>query len=166
MNWGDSMDKVYIGKIVATHGIKGELRILSDFPFKEKVFVVGNKLLIDSKEYYINSYRVHKNFDMVTFDGFSNINEVLFLLKKDVYFLKSELHLNDSEILDEELMTYDIYTTDGKKGKIEEIFMASRGNKIIRVLFDKEVLIPMFSPMIKEINKKEKKVIIELIAGM
>ena len=47
------MDKVYIGKIVATHGIKGELRILSDFPFKEKVFVIGNKLIIDSKEYTI-----------------------------------------------------------------------------------------------------------------
>ena len=36
------MEKVYIGKIVSTHGIKGELRILSDFPFKDKVFMIGN----------------------------------------------------------------------------------------------------------------------------
>ena len=160
------MDSVYIGKIVSTHGIKGEVRILSDFPFKEKVFVVGNKLIIDSKEYTIKSYRVHKNFDMVTFDGYSNINEVLFLLKKDVYFLKSDLHLADNEILDEDLITYDVYSLDGKKGKIEEIFMASKDNKILRIIFDKEVLVPMFSPMIKEINKKEKKLVIELIDGM
>ena len=26
---------VYIGKIVNTHGIKGELRLLSDFKYKE-----------------------------------------------------------------------------------------------------------------------------------
>ena len=160
------MDKVYIGKIVATHGIKGELRILSDFPFKEKVFVIGNKLIIDSKEYTIKSYRVHKNFDMVTFDDYSNINEVLFLLKKDVYFSKSDLYLEDNEILDEDLITYDVYSLDGRKGKIEEIFMASKNNKILRIIFDKEVLVPMFSPMIKEINKKEKKLVIELIDGM
>ncbi len=160
------MDKVYIGKIVATHGIKGELRILSDFPFKEKVFVIGNKLIIDSKEYTIKSYRVHKNFDMVTFNDYSNINEVLFLLKKDVYFSKSDLYLEDNEILDEDLITYDVYSLDGRKGKIEEIFMASKDNKILRIIFDKEVLVPMFSPMIKEINKKEKKLVIELIDGM
>lgn len=160
------MDKVYIGKIVSTHGIKGELRILSDFPFKEKVFVIGNKLIIDSKEYTIKSYRVHKNFDMVTFNDYSNINEVLFLLKKDVYFSKSDLYLEDNEILDEDLITYDVYSLDGRKGKIEEIFMASKDNKILRIIFDKEVLVPMFSPMIKEINKKEKKLVIELIDGM
>ena len=160
------MDNVYIGKVVATHGIKGELRILSDFPFKEKVFVVGNKLLIDEKEYWIQSYRVHKGFDMVTLDNYSNINEVLFLLKKKVYFSKENLKLSDNEILDDDLVLYDIYTTDGKKGKIVEIFKASEKNKIMRVLFDKEVLIPMLSPIIKKIDKKEKQVVVQLIDGM
>ena len=32
------MDKIYIGKIVNTHGIKGEVRILSDFLYKDKAF--------------------------------------------------------------------------------------------------------------------------------
>ena len=75
------MDKVFIGKIVSTHGIKGELKILSDFPYKNKVFVVDKKIIIDDKEYTIKSYRVHKNFDMVTLDDYKDINEVLFLLK-------------------------------------------------------------------------------------
>ena len=44
------MDEVYIGKVVGTHGIKGEVRILSDFQFKDKVFIVGKKLIIDDKE--------------------------------------------------------------------------------------------------------------------
>ena len=30
---------VYVGEIVNTHGIKGELRIVSDFKYKESVFV-------------------------------------------------------------------------------------------------------------------------------
>ena len=31
-------NKVYVGKIVSTHGIKGEIRILSDFDFFFKIF--------------------------------------------------------------------------------------------------------------------------------
>ena len=35
------MEYVLIGKIVNTHGIKGELRIKSDFLMKERVFKKG-----------------------------------------------------------------------------------------------------------------------------
>ena len=50
------MGKVYVGKIVSTHGIKGEIKILSGFNFKDKVFKIGNKLIIDDKEYEIKSF--------------------------------------------------------------------------------------------------------------
>ena len=158
------MEKIYIGKIVSTHGIKGELKILSDFDYKSKVFVVGNKLVIDDKEYTIKSYRVHKNFDMVCLNDYKDINEVLFLLKKDVYVYKDSLNFNDGEILDEDLITYKVLTNTGKVGIIKEIFKASETNKIIRVLFDKEVLIPY--SFIKKIDKSNKEVIVELIDGM
>lgn len=158
------MEKVYVGKIVSTHGIKGELKILSDFPYKDKVFVVDNKLIIDDKEYTIKSYRVHKNFDMVTLDNYTDINEVLFLLKRDVYVSKDSLNLNDEEILDEDLITYRVLTNTGKEGIIKEIFKASETNKILRVLFDKEVLVPY--NFIKKIDKDKKEVVVELIDGM
>ena len=160
------MNKVYIGKVVKPHGIKGEIRILSDFPFKNKVFVIGNKLMINDIEYEIKSYRVHKGYDKVTLDDFSDINEIMFLLKQDVYFDKDKLLLGDDEILDEELMMYTVLTTDNKKGKIKEIFKASSSNKIIRVMFDHEVLIPLNSPIIKKIDKNKKEVYVELIEGM
>ena len=35
------MELIKIGKIVNTHGIKGELRILSKFPYKEKIFIIS-----------------------------------------------------------------------------------------------------------------------------
>ena len=160
------MNKIYIGKIVSTHGIKGELRILSNFQFKDKVFKVDNKLIIDDKEYIIKSYRVHKKFDMVTLNDFNDINQVLYLLKKDVYFDRDNLELENNEILDSDLITYKVMTTTGEKGIIKDIFYASSDNKVIRCLFDREVLIPYNSPMIIDINKEEKLLIIELIEGM
>ena len=41
------MNKIAIGKYVTTHGIKGEIRIKSDFNEKDKVFKVGNEIIID-----------------------------------------------------------------------------------------------------------------------
>ena len=160
------MDNVYIGKVVKTHGIKGEIRILSDFPYKDNVFYIDNKLIIDNTLYTIKSYRVHKGYDMVTLDGFSNINDVLFLLKKDVYVSYDSLNLDDNQILDEELLTYTVLASDGSSGTIKEIFMASSNNKIMRVMFDREVLIPLNFPMIKKIDKKNKVINVELIEGM
>ena len=159
------MKKIYLGKIVSTHGIKGELKIKSTFPYKEKAFRVGNQILIDDKLYEIKSYRVHKNFDMVTLDNYHDINEVLFLLKKNVYIDKSKLLLEDNEVLDEELMAFQVLTTSGKKGIIKEIFLASPTNKIIRAQLDKEILVPMSSPLVK-IDVKKKEILIDQMLEM
>lgn len=157
---------IYIGKIVSTHGIKGELRIISDFLYKDRVFVVGNDLIIDNKNYKIKTYRKHKNFDMVRLNDYKDINEVLFLLKKKVYFKKENLKLDDDEVLDEDLINYQVLTTDGKRGIIKEIFLASKDNKILRIMLDREILIPINSPMIKKINKKKQELTVELISGI
>ena len=36
------MEDIYLGRVITTHGIKGELRIKSTFPYKEKAFKIGN----------------------------------------------------------------------------------------------------------------------------
>ena len=148
------MEKVYVGKIVSTHGIKGEIRILNQFNFKDKVFKIRNKLIIDDTEYEIKSHRVHKGFDMVTLDDYHDINEVLFLMKKNVFFDKDKLGLSDDEVLDEDLLEYKVISNDGRVGSIMEVFYASPTNKVIRVKFDKEFLVPsaFFTKVDKELN--------------
>ena len=158
------MEKVYVGKIVSTHGIKGEIRILNQFNFKDKVFKIGNKLIIDDKEYEIKSHRVHKGFDMVTLDDYHDINEVLFLMKKNVYFDKDELGLEDDEVLDEDLLEYKVISDDGRIGSIMEVFYASPTNKVIRVKFDKEFLVP--SSFFTKVDKKNKTIYVELVSGL
>ena len=153
------MDKIYIGKIVNTHGIKGELRIRSDFLYKDKVFVKGNSLIIDDKKYLIKTYRRHKTFDMVMLDEYNNINQVLFLVGKKVYFDKSLLILDDNEVLDSDLINYNIVDINGIELEIEEVFYASSTNKIIRT---NKCLIPFNSPMIKKIDKTKKEIIVDV----
>ena len=157
------MEKLYVGKIVSTHGIKGEVKILSSFQFKEKVFRVGNKLIVDDVDYEIKSYRVHKGFDMVTLNDYKDINEVLFLMKKDVYVSKESLSFDDNEILDEELMEFEVITTDGRCGSVLEIFYASPTNKVMRINIGDEYLVPFNSPFMKELDKKNKTILVEIL---
>ena len=153
------MTKLYIGKIVNTHGIKGELRIKDNLTTKQKeeIFKIGSNLIIDDKAYKITSYRVHKDYDMVIFDGFNNINEVLFLKGKKVYKSKEDINLNNEDILDSELITYKVKTTDNIDGKILDIEETGNNYKILRLLINnKELLVPYHKDFVKvDSNKKE-----------
>ena len=153
------MTKLYIGKIVNTHGIKGELRIKDNLTTKQKeeIFKIGSNLIIDEKAYKITSYRVHKDYDMVIFDGFNNINDVLFLKGKKVYKSKDEINLSNEDILDSELITYKVITTEGRGGKILDIEETGNNYKILRLLINnKELLVPYHKDFVKvDSNKKE-----------
>lgn len=53
-------------------------------------------------------------------------------------------------------MTYQVLTTEGKRGIIKEIFFASPTNKIMRVELEDEILVPLNSPLVKiDVDKKE-----------
>ena len=159
------MTKLYIGKIVNTHGIKGELRIKDNLTTKQKeeIFKIGSNLIIDEKAYKITSYRVHKDYDMVTFDGFTNINEVLFLKGKNVYKSKDEINLNNGDILDSELITYKVITTDNLEGKILDVEETGNNYKILRLLINnREKLVPYHKDFVK-IDSNKKEVIVKLL---
>lgn len=122
---------IYIGKYVNTHGIKGEIRIKSDFKYKDKVFFVGNTLIIDNQEFIINSYRRHKEYDMVTFKGITNINQIIDLKGSKVYVFN--ISLNDGEYLDSTLIGFKVYMNNIYKGDVLDIKYLNNSKKILVV---------------------------------
>ena len=161
------MTLIKIGKIVNTHGIKGELRLLSKFPYKNKVFINNMKIYIDKKDIeVINTYRKHKNFDMITLKGYSNINEVLKYKGKYVYVDNNDIVLDNNKYLDEDLIGLNFIYEDNDKGIITDI---ERYDKT--VLFnikgnDKEYLIPYNDNLIDKIDINDKKIYIKDIKGL
>lgn len=160
-------DYVYIGKIVDTHGIKGELRILSSFERKDIVFISGNKLYLgdELEEKIISSYRHHKNFEMVVFEGINNINEVLKYLKKSVYFKRDDLKLNDKEYLIEDLIDYNVIENNILIGKVKDI-VYNNSNILLSVDGTKNFYIPLNSNYVLKVDTKNKEIIVENIKGL
>ena len=145
------MEFINIGKIVNTHGIKGELRILSDFRHKDKVFKKGMKFYVgkEKEEFTVNSYRFHKIFDMVTFEGFTNINEVLYLKGRQVYINKEDLVLDDGEVYIEDLIGFDVIIGEKVLGKVTGVMYNSKANDVLKV---GDVLIPYVKDLIIKIE--------------
>ena len=157
------MEFIRIGKIVNTHGIKGELRILSDFRHKDKVFKVGMKFYVgkEKEEFIVNSYRFHKIFDMVTFKGFNNINEVLYLKGRPVYINKEDLVLDNGEVYIEDLIGYDVIIGEKVLGKVTGVMYNSKANDILKV---GDTLVPYVKDLIIKIE--DNKIYYKEIGGL
>ena len=143
------MEFINIGKIVNTHGIKGELRILSDFKYKDKVFKKDFKFYIgkDKEELIVNSYRHHKIFDMVTFNDLNDINLVLKYKGKEVYINEEDLDL-DGEIYIDNLIGYKVLVGDKDIGVVTDV-MHMKANDVLRV---NDILIPYVKEFIIKIE--------------
>ncbi len=161
-------DFVCIGKIVNTHGIRGELRLLSKFPYKKKAFAIGREIYIgkNKQREVITGYRVHKCFDMITLDGYSNINEVLPFKGMLCYVLRSDLHLNNQEYLDEDLIGLPYFVDGVELGKVLKVEVLTPQNKILWVSYqNREVAVPFVSEFVN-VLLNDQKIEIQPIAGM
>lgn len=150
------MKYICIGKIVNTHALKGEVRIISDFEFKEKVFLRDFTLYIDKVKHCetIESYRRHKQFDMVKFKGIDTINDVLKYKGKLLYINSEDLLLSDDEVLISELIGMEVYSDNKLVGSLEE-YRSDNGNNIVRV---NGKFVPYNKDFIERIDKENRKI--------
>lgn len=137
-----------IGKYVNTHGIKGEIRILSNFSRKDLIFIPNFKIYIKDKEFIIKSYRAHKNYDMLILDGINNINDIINLKGNDVYINRNDI----KEFIVEDLVEYKV-KINNNYFKIKSI-ADNKGQKLI--LLDNGKYIPYVKEFIMNRNDLEK----------
>ena len=155
------MKLVYIGKYVNTHGLIGEIKILSDFEYKDKVFNIGNNIIIDNKKYTINSYRVHKGYDMITLNGINSINDIESLKGSNVYIDNDEYNF---EYVYSDLIGFSVYDND-YRGEVVDI-VKSKLYPILKVKYNKEYMIPYIDTFIDRLDLESKKIYIKYMKGL
>lgn len=153
------MNKVLLGKYVNTHGIKGEIRIKSNFPYKDKVFKIGNEIIILDNIYKINSYRIHKDYDMVTLLGINSINDLPFP-KNTKVFIDRDKYLTKKDYLDSDLIGFIVYNSRIER-EVLDIFYLNDKKKLIQT---NNGYIPM--ELIKNIDLENKRILIEDVEGL
>ena len=168
------MEYIEIGKIVNTHGLKGELKIESWSSFDEIRYAKGNTvfLKIDNKyvPFTVATYRSHKGFPLVSFEGFQDINLVEKYKFHIVYIDKDERdELEEDEFYSDELLDLDVLDDDSNKiGTViaVEFTNGAQDNLRVRTSEGKEVLVPYVDEFILDVNLDENYVQIHLMDGL
>ena len=157
------MDLIYIGKLVNTHGLKGEVKLISDFKFKTDVFKINNNIYINDIKYTIKSYRKHKMFDMITLDGIDDIEKALELKGSLIYINKEEYTFNG--YLNEDLIGLDVYDNDTLKGKVTDIYKTNNSELLV-IEGNKKHMVPNIDVFINKVDLENKKIFINYIKGL
>ena len=148
-------EMIYIGKTVSTFGIKGELKVISDFEYCDKAYKVGNKVLINNIEHIISSIRYHKNYVLLKIDNLNNINDILKYVGFNIYIKRLDLNLSKDEFLYKDLINSEVIDEDDTKlGKIIEVVNGI--NVLIKVKGTKEFYIPLIDNYVKRFDLDKK----------
>ncbi|MGM8211777.1 ribosome maturation factor RimM [Virgibacillus sp. W0430] len=162
-----------IGKIVNTHGIKGEVKVKRITDFEER-FSIGETVYVRDEKgndmpLIIDGHRVHKQFDLLRFKEMDTINDVEKFkgsyLKVKEEQLKS---LAENEYYYHEIIGCEVKTTTGEKLGIIESILSPGANDVwvVKQANGKEALIPYIADVVKQVNVDDKVVIIELMEGL
>lgn len=147
---------IIVGKVINFFGIKGELKVKSNFDKKERVFKIGNNILINNEPLKITSVRIHKNNYLIRVNDINDINLVTKYIGYNVYFKKSDLGLTDNEYILEELIGADVMDDNENIGKVIEIYTSSNMNYIKVEYSNKTYLIPLIDEYIDYFDRDTK----------
>lgn len=167
-------DYVKVGEIVNTHGIKGEVRISNMTDFPDQRFAVGNTLYLEEEEdcylpLIVTSHRIHKKFDLLTFESYSNINEVLDWVGRNLFIEEDQQSsLEENSFYIHEIMGLDVVDENNNSiGQIQEVqTMASNDVWVVKREHKKDLLLPIIKNVIKSVDVEAGRVVVCIPEGL
>ena len=153
------METVKIGKIVNTHGLKGELKIIPSTHFIEERFGKGASILIRKDSVHVHAkverMRADRGMVYVVLEGLNDINAVEIYKGCDVFVDKADL------------MDCEVYTRDAVYvGRVVDV-IETGANAVLRVQRESDsVLIPYVKAVVTAVDVEEKRIEIEAMEGL
>lgn len=167
------MEKVAIGKIVNTCGLKGEVKVINYSDFVKERYKKGNivKVINDNnkidEELTVSSVRSSDKFLYVKFKEIESIEKAETYKESILYVDVNELSETDENTFYHyELLNMEVYFNDSLIGKISEISDNGRQDLIRVEDKNKSFLVPFIDDFIDSIDVSSKKIILKNIEGL
>lgn len=164
-------NKISVGKIVNSHGVKGEVKILPFTNLKSLIRELDHVILFNpsNKSFFFSKVLKVKDlnrFYVLALQGVTNIDEAKKMMGYEIYTDMENLPcLEEDEYYWFEILESKVYYEDGEYiGRVQEI-IETGANDVISVVKEepngetKETLIPMTDYYIVDLKKDEKTII-------
>lgn len=164
-------DFLAVGKIVNTHGVKGEVRVI---PMTSDVsrfdYLLYTWIKVDGKlrEFRVTQVRYHKQFVLVKLQGVNNMTDAEAL--KGCELLVDREHarpLEEDEYFICDLIGMQVYEGDKLLGELTDVL--ETGSNDVYVVTDsnkKEILIPALKSVVTEVDMEHKRMQVILPEGL
>lgn len=158
--------KYYIGEIVNTQGIKGELRIKLYEGYQEN-FDNFSFFYINGEKMIIEKHRFKKNLAIVKFEGLDNINDAEEFIREKIYLFKDDIVLEAGEFLIDDVIGFDVISDKKSVGTLIDIDLFKTSQGVLEIKNDEtSFLVPLHGNFIEKIDMKNKKIYIKNIDGL
>jgi len=159
-------DFIEAGKIVNTHGIRGEVRVQSwaDSPD----FLTGfEHFYIDGQPVRVLSAKAHKGHVIVDLEGVDDIEAAIMMKNKVVKVKKDDVHLEEGRYFVSDLIGLRIIDAETGEtlGTLSDILPLPPHNVYV-IKGDRELLVPAVPEFIAETNLNDGFIRINLIEGL
>ena len=165
-------DLLQVGAITQTHGVRGEVKVFptTDDPRRFKKL---KKVLLDTGaellELEIESVKFFKQFVILKFKGFDNINDIEKYKKKNLYVTRENaVKLQKDEYFIADLIGLEVFEDDGSRmGELKDV-LTTGANDVYVVEGSKygEVLIPAIKECILNVDMEERRMEVHLLPGL
>lgn len=168
------MEYICIGKIVNTHGIKGELKISSYSDFDRERYQKGNTVYVRFEGNYlpftVKTYRTHKGHALVSFENHLDINLVEKYKTCEVYISRVDRKpLQNGKYYRDEIVGLEAYdqnqTLLGTVASIEET-LGAQNNIRIRKEDGSSFLVPFVPAFIQNVDLENHAIYIQMQEGL
>ncbi len=152
--------------------LKGEVKIMAATDFPKNDLKKGTRCsstsMAKKEEMTITTYRPHKQFHLVTFKGFDNINLIEKYKGHKLYVHAEHVHdLDEHEFYYHEIIGCEAVVDGEVIGVVDDIFetngRTTSGSSNVREI---DALIPYIESVVQSIDLDAKRVVITPIPGM
>lgn len=150
------------GEIVTTHGVRGEVKVLSWLDSPE-MLCEFDRCRISGREYVMDSVRVQKTCNLVKLRGVDTMEDAQKLRGKTMELYREDI--SDELIFAAELVDVEVYADGARIGKIKEV-LDYPGNSVYVVQGEREYLIPAVKEFILSTNLEKNQMQVKLLKGM
>ena len=153
------------GKIVNTHGIRGEVKIV---PWADSPEFLCDlpALYIDGKAVKLRSARVHKGNVIALLEGIDDVNAAMLLKEKVVSMSRDDVELPEGSFYIADIIGLRVVDQDGNElGVLDDILSPSL-QQVYVIKGQREIMIPAVPEFILETNVAGGYIKVRLIEGM
>ena len=158
-------NQIVIGKIVAPHGVRGDIRILPLTEKPEQFLDLEYLLLHDGRKLTVKHARFHKRMVLITTEEIKSMNEAELLRDQEVLIKAEDLpELEEGQFYVADLIGLPVFDEEGKQiGTFKDsLSTGSNDVYVITVPGEKDILLPALKIYVKEINLAEKRIVVTL----